>query len=99
MFYPAEFTTEIDNEYWPMEPGTQWTYREVDEEGQELEVTSLAAGRYVLVHRVNASRDLRETDYGDNAASMALELSWPQGQNQPPRVDVLTRCAGTATCR
>ena len=68
-------------------------------EGQELEVTSLAAGRYVLVHRVNASRDLRETDFGDNAASMAIELTWPRGQNQPPRFDVLARCPGTATCR
>lgn len=25
---PADFTTTIDNEYWPMEPGTQWVYRE-----------------------------------------------------------------------
>ncbi|GHH77105.1 hypothetical protein [Promicromonospora soli] len=35
---PADLTTEIDNEYWPMEPGTQWVYRETDEEGQELRV-------------------------------------------------------------
>jgi hypothetical protein len=35
---PADFTTEIDNEYWPMRPGTRWTYREVDEEGRELRV-------------------------------------------------------------
>jgi hypothetical protein len=68
-------------------------------EGQELELTTLAPGRYVLVHRVNASRDLRETDYGDNAASTAIELSWPRGRSQPPRIDVLARCAGTATCQ
>jgi hypothetical protein len=35
---PADFTTEIDNRYWPMTPGTRWTYREVDEEGKELVV-------------------------------------------------------------
>jgi hypothetical protein len=35
---PAEFTTEIDNRYWPMAPGTRWTYRELDEEGNEVEV-------------------------------------------------------------
>jgi hypothetical protein len=35
---PADFTTEIDNPYWPMKPGTQWTYREIDEDGAELEV-------------------------------------------------------------
>ena len=31
---PADFTTEIDNPYWPMKPGTRWTYGETDEEGQ-----------------------------------------------------------------
>ena len=35
---PAAFTVDIDNPYWPMSPGSQWTYREVDEEGTELEV-------------------------------------------------------------
>ncbi|MGH8949037.1 MAG: hypothetical protein ACRDXF_09275, partial [Acidimicrobiia bacterium] len=35
---PAEFTVEIDNPYWPMEPGSQWVYREVDEDGHALEV-------------------------------------------------------------
>jgi hypothetical protein len=25
---PAEFTTEIDNPYWPMKPGSRWAYRE-----------------------------------------------------------------------
>ena len=27
---PGEFTTQIDNPYWPMKPGTRWTYREVE---------------------------------------------------------------------
>src|SRR5688572_28674783 len=35
---PAEFTTEIDNPYWPMEPGTRWTYLELDPRGGELTV-------------------------------------------------------------
>lgn len=35
---PAQFTTNIDNRYWPMEPGTRWTYREIDEEGNEVQV-------------------------------------------------------------
>src|SRR5687767_14826786 len=35
---PADFTTDIDNPYWPMEPGTRWTYRELDEDGSELKV-------------------------------------------------------------
>jgi hypothetical protein len=30
---PADFTTEIDNPYWPMAPGSRWVYRETDQEG------------------------------------------------------------------
>jgi hypothetical protein len=30
---PAEFTTEIDNPYWPMTPGSTWTYRETGPDG------------------------------------------------------------------
>jgi hypothetical protein len=30
---PANFTTVIDNQYWPMKPGSVWTYRETDAEG------------------------------------------------------------------
>ncbi len=27
---PAQFTTRIDNHWWPMTPGSRWTYREAD---------------------------------------------------------------------
>src|SRR5262245_36552194 len=30
---PAEFTTTIDNPYWPMRPGSRWVYRETDGQG------------------------------------------------------------------
>ena len=30
---PADFTTEIDNPYWPMSPGSRWVYKETDKEG------------------------------------------------------------------
>jgi hypothetical protein len=33
---PAEFTTEIDNPYWPMRPGTVWIYRERTQNGGTL---------------------------------------------------------------
>jgi hypothetical protein len=35
---PANFTTEIDNPYWPMTPGSRWVYDEIDEEGNVLKV-------------------------------------------------------------
>jgi len=67
-------------------------------EGQELDLTELPAGRYVLVHRVNTTRDIRESDYSDNASSLGLDLSWPRGRTSPPRIDVVARCPLTATC-
>jgi hypothetical protein len=30
---PADFTTHIDNPYWPMRPGTRWVYRETTPDG------------------------------------------------------------------
>ncbi len=38
---PADFTTEIDNPYWPMSPGNRWVYRETDGKGgvQRVDVT------------------------------------------------------------
>jgi hypothetical protein len=35
---PANFTTRIDNPYWPMKPGTRWVYRETDSEGARQRV-------------------------------------------------------------
>jgi len=37
---PSKFTTEIDNPYWPMKPGSHWVYRELeDRELQRVDVT------------------------------------------------------------
>ncbi len=30
---PADFTTKIDNPYWPMKPGSRWVYRETNTKG------------------------------------------------------------------
>jgi hypothetical protein len=35
---PADFTTRIDNRYWPMVPGSRWVYRETDTEGTKEKV-------------------------------------------------------------
>ena len=64
-------------------------------EGQYLRLNGLRAGRYVLVHRVNADRRLRELGYGNNAASLLLELRWRGGR---PEVRVLKECPGTGRC-
>jgi hypothetical protein len=35
---PASFTSQIDNPFWPMAPGTRWVYRETDAEGNAQRV-------------------------------------------------------------
>ena len=64
-------------------------------EGQYLPLDGLRPGRYVLVHRSNAGRRLRELTYRNNAASLLLELHRRGGE---PAVRVLATCARTARC-
>ena len=64
-------------------------------EGQYLPLTGLRAGRYVLIHRVNADGRLREQRYDNNAASVLLSLRWRAGV---PRLRLLARCPGSARC-
>jgi hypothetical protein len=42
---PAEFTTDIDNPYWPMQPGSRWAYRERGGEGGPQRVVVTVTGR------------------------------------------------------
>ena len=39
---PSRFTGEIDNPYFPLRPGTRWTYREVDADGKVFDVVVIA---------------------------------------------------------
>jgi hypothetical protein len=64
-------------------------------EYQDLPLSGLPAGRYVLVHRVNGDRRLREHSYANNAASVLVRLRWSAGV---PRVRLLRTCPGTDRC-
>lgn len=58
---PAEFTTEIDNPYWPMTPGTRWVYRETDPEGGRLRVVVTVTNRTKLIANGITARVVRDT--------------------------------------
>jgi hypothetical protein len=60
-------------------------------EGQSIDVTNVPPGRYVLVHRANPDRVLRERSYANNAASVLLEL-------RGARLRILARCPDSARC-
>jgi hypothetical protein len=64
-------------------------------EYQDLPLDGLANGRYVLVHRVNGDRRLRELSYANNAASVLLDLRWQSGV---PYLSVLATCPDTDRC-
>jgi hypothetical protein len=58
---PADFTTDIDNPYWPMAPGTRWTYRETDGEGGEAKVVVIVTDLTKKVANGITARVVRDT--------------------------------------
>jgi hypothetical protein len=64
-------------------------------EGQFVNITRVPAGRYVLVHRVNADGALQEKTLENNAASVLIDVRYRRGV---PRVTQVARCPGSGTC-
>jgi membrane-associated phospholipid phosphatase len=59
-----DFVERVDNEYWPMSPGTRWVYSEQDPEGGELrvEVTVTDRTRTILGIDATVVHDVVEED-------------------------------------
>jgi hypothetical protein len=62
---PSDFTTEIDNRYWPMKPGTRWSYREVDEEGKTQDVRVTVSSETKRIANGITARIVRDTVTSD----------------------------------
>jgi hypothetical protein len=58
---PADFTTAIDNPYWPMKPGTRWVYRETDPDGGRLRVVVTVTNRTKRIANGITARVVRDT--------------------------------------
>jgi hypothetical protein len=58
---PAKFSVDIDNRYWPMVPGTRWTYREIDEEGKHLRVVVTVTAETKTIANGITARVVRDT--------------------------------------
>lgn len=64
--------------------------------GQDLDLTGVPSGIYVVVHRANPYRLLRERRYDNNAASVRIRLVRHRGA--PPTFRVLRSCEATERC-
>lgn len=58
---PAEFTADISHPYWPMKPGTRWTYRDVDEKGEVQHVVIVATTATKKLANGITARVVRDT--------------------------------------
>jgi hypothetical protein len=67
-------------------------------DGQNLDVTRVPRGDYLLVNRVNTQMLIRELRYENNAASLRIRLAWPHGRAEPPSVRVLRTCPDSDRC-
>jgi hypothetical protein len=72
---PADFTTKIDNPYWPMSPGSRWVYRETDTEGvQEKVVVKVTNKTRTIANGVEA-RVVRDT-VTENGVPVEVTDDW-----------------------
>ena len=58
---PADFTTRIDNPYWPMAPGDKWVYRETDTEGTNQKVVVEVTEKTKMIANGIEARVIRDT--------------------------------------
>jgi hypothetical protein len=63
---PADFTTRIDNPWWPMRPGSRWVYRETQPDGTRQRVVVRVTHRTKLIANGITARVVRDvvTDHG-----------------------------------
>ena len=58
---PADFTTKIDNPYWPMSPGSRWVYSEGDSEGTSQKVVVEVTNKTKTIANGIEARVIRDT--------------------------------------
>ncbi len=72
---PAEFTTEIDNPYWPMSPGSRWVYRETDTSGGRQKVVVEVTDETTMIANGVEARVVRDT-VTENGEPVEITDDW-----------------------
>jgi Lysyl oxidase/WD40-like Beta Propeller Repeat len=67
-------------------------------DGQNVDITRVPAGEYVLVNRANPELLIRELRYENNAGSVRIRIGWPNGRRAQPSVHILKRCPDSESC-
>ena len=70
-----------------MNPGNVDDY-DAGEDGQFIDITGIAAGKYELVQWVNADCRLTDSGPADHTWAVVLDISYPSGTSNPPSVAV-----------
>ena len=66
---PADFTTKIDNPYWPMQPGSRWVYREAHPGEATERVVVTVTNRTKMVANGVEARVVRDVVSEDGVAT------------------------------
>ncbi len=72
---PADFTTNIDNPYWPMKPGSKWVYRESDTEGTKEKVVVEVTDKTKRIANGVEARVIRDT-VSENGVPVEITDDW-----------------------
>jgi len=72
---PADFTTKIDNPYWPMKPGSEWVYSETDATGAQQSVVVTVTNETKTIANGIEARVIRDT-VTEDGAPVELTEDW-----------------------
>ncbi|MEK6271211.1 MAG: hypothetical protein AABM42_00980 [Actinomycetota bacterium] len=72
---PAEFTTKIDNPYWPMSPGSKWVYSESDTQGTHEKVVVEVTNKTKTIANGIEARVIRDT-VSENGTPVEITDDW-----------------------
>jgi len=72
---PAKFTTEIDNPYWPMKPGSRWVYAENDSTGKKEKAVVTVTNETKKIANGVTARVIRDV-VSENGVPVEITDDW-----------------------
>jgi hypothetical protein len=72
---PAKFTTEIDNPYWPMKPGSRWVYAENDSTGKREKAVVTVTNETKKIANGITARVIRDV-VSENGVPVEITDDW-----------------------